>query len=49
MNKKILLVGGAGYIGTVLTEYFLAKNYKIKCLDALIYPKQEVLNKFLKK
>ncbi len=48
MNKKILLVGGAGYIGTVLTEYFLAKNYKIKCLDALIYPKQEVLNKFLK-
>lgn len=48
MNKKILLVGGAGYIGTVLTDYFLKKGYKIKCLDALIYPKQEVPNKFLK-
>ena len=48
MNKKILLAGGAGYIGTVLTEYFLAKNYKIKCLDALIYPKQKISNKFLK-
>ena len=48
MNKKILLVGGAGYIGTVLTDYFLKKDYKIKCLDALIYPKQEIANKFLK-
>ena len=25
--NKVLLVGGAGYIGTALTEYLLAKKY----------------------
>lgn len=30
---KILITGGAGFIGSNLTEYFLAKNYHIVCLD----------------
>jgi UDP-N-acetylglucosamine 4-epimerase len=30
---KILITGGAGFIGSNLTEYFLRKNYKIVCLD----------------
>lgn len=30
---KILITGGAGFIGSNLTEYFLSKNYKVVCLD----------------
>ena len=32
-NKSILITGGAGFIGSNLCEYFLAKEYKIVCLD----------------
>ena len=49
MSKIILLVGGAGYIGSVLTEKLLKKNYKIKCLDALIYSQRHCIKPFLKK
>lgn len=31
--KHILITGGAGFIGSNLTEYFLNKGYKITCLD----------------
>jgi UDP-N-acetylglucosamine 4-epimerase len=30
---KILITGGAGFIGSNLTEYFLSKNYRVVCLD----------------
>jgi len=33
MNIKILITGGAGFIGSNLCEYFLNKNYKVTCLD----------------
>ncbi len=33
MQKSILITGGAGFIGSNLTEYFLQKNYRIICLD----------------
>ena len=35
MKNKILITGGAGFIGSNLTEYFLNKGYKIKVLDNL--------------
>lgn len=31
--KKILITGGAGFIGSNLTEYFLEKGYEVICLD----------------
>lgn len=31
--KHILITGGAGFIGSNLTEYLLAKDYKVTCLD----------------
>ena len=31
--KTILITGGAGFIGSNLTEYFLNKGYKVTCLD----------------
>lgn len=37
MNRKILLVGGAGYIGTMLSSYLLQRGYSIKVLDAFLY------------
>lgn len=30
---KILITGGAGFIGSNLCEYFLSKGYKVVCLD----------------
>lgn len=32
-NKKILITGGAGFIGSNLCEYFLSKGYHVVCLD----------------
>lgn len=32
-NEKILITGGAGFIGSNLTEYFLNKGYFVRCLD----------------
>ena len=35
MQTKILITGGAGFIGSNLTEYFLEKNYAVVVLDNL--------------
>ena len=48
MNKKILLIGGAGYIGTVLIRYLLDKKYHVTCLDSLIYNNSYSLQEFEK-
>lgn len=34
-NKKILITGGAGFIGSNLCEYFLKNNNEVICLDNL--------------
>lgn len=37
MSKKILLIGGSGYIGSVVAQYLLSKNYDVVSFDNLIY------------
>tara|TARA_B100000035_G_C21034038_1_gene569922 strand:- start:812 stop:1804 length:993 start_codon:yes stop_codon:yes gene_type:complete len=39
INKKseIIIFGGAGYIGSTVTDFFLRKNFSVKCVDNLIY------------
>lgn len=34
-NPKLLVTGGAGFIGSNLCDYFITKNYKVVCLDNL--------------
>ena len=47
MKNKIILVGGAGYIGTVLTNHLLLMGYEVLCLDNLIYDQSECIKSFL--
>ena len=35
--KKILVIGGMGYIGTVFIKNMLKRNYMITCIDNFIY------------
>ena len=35
--EKILITGGAGYVGAALVPYLLEKGYKITVLDLMIY------------
>jgi len=37
MKKRILIIGGAGYIGSVVTSHLLNAGYPVSCLDTLLY------------
>lgn len=45
--KNILLIGGAGYVGTVITSHFLKLGYKVKALDNFVYKNQESIQAYL--
>ena len=45
--KNILLIGGAGYVGSVITSDFLSKGYKVTVLDNFIYDNQFSVASFL--
>ena len=47
-KMKILITGGAGYVGSHLTKYLLKKNYKIDIIDDLSNSKLAVIQ-YLKK
>ena len=40
--NKVLITGGAGYLGSVLTEVLLEKGYQVTVLDNLIYKQTSV-------
>ncbi|MBP98382.1 NAD-dependent epimerase/dehydratase [Candidatus Poribacteria bacterium] len=47
MIKKILLIGGAGYIGSVLCDYFLSKGYQVSVLDIFLYKNNHSILPFI--
>jgi nucleoside-diphosphate-sugar epimerase len=40
--KKVLVIGGAGYLGCVLVERLIKKEYSVRLLDSFIYGKKPV-------
>ena len=44
MKTKVLITGGAGYIGSVLTEVLLNNNYNVTVFDNLIYKQTSLLH-----
>jgi nucleoside-diphosphate-sugar epimerase len=45
--KNILLIGGAGYVGTVITSHFLKLGFKVKVLDNFVYQNQRAIESYL--
>ena len=39
MKKKILIIGGAGYVGSALVPYLITKNYEVFVFDLFLYGK----------
>ena len=35
--RKILIIGGAGYVGTVLTDHLLNEDYQVRSFDQFLY------------
>ena len=46
-ERKILIVGGAGYVGLVLTNHFLQSGYKVRSFDNLMYNQDLTVVPFL--
>ena len=47
-NRKVLVTGGAGFIGSNIIEYLLNKNNKVTCLDNYLTGKKENVENFLR-
>ena len=39
MKKKVLITGGGGYVGSVLSDSLIDNGYDVTCLDLYIYGK----------
>ena len=41
---KVLITGGAGYLGSTLTQHLLDNDYKVDVLDNLMYEQTSLLH-----
>ena len=41
-SRNVLLIGGAGYIGSALIRRLLDNNYKVKVLDVLLFGSEPI-------
>ena len=39
---KVLVTGGAGYLGSILCRKLLEKNYQVRLIDSFWYGKQSI-------
>lgn len=44
MSKRVLVTGGAGYIGSVLTRQLLEKGFTVRVLDNLMYGGEPIVD-----
>ncbi|MDR0311045.1 MAG: NAD-dependent epimerase/dehydratase family protein [Acidobacteriota bacterium] len=42
--RKVLVVGGAGFLGSVLTRKLLARGFRVRVLDSFIYDRKSLDN-----
>jgi len=47
--KKILITGGAGYLGSILSKKLIDKGYQIRCFDRLYFTDEPIKNLFKNK
>ena len=41
---KVLITGGAGYLGSTLTDFLLNKGYQVDVIDNLMYGQTSLLH-----
>lgn len=44
MSLSVLITGGAGYLGSILSEHLLNKGYRVKVIDNLMYGEQNLFH-----
>ena len=49
MKSKILITGGAGYIGSMLATRLVDMGYEVYVIDKLVYSKDSLSHLFIKK
>src|SRR2546425_12893684 len=42
-KEKILITGGAGYLGSVMAPYFLSQGHRVTVLDSFLYNQTSLL------
>ena len=45
--SKILILGGAGYVGSVLTAHFLKAKHDVVVIDNFIYDNQNTVSSYI--